>query len=80
MAVVLAAIVSCEEDTDSGDLEMEHCCAKNVAGWVGGDANGGDGMSCMIVDGFYSGKGREVIALCVELGVGFRGGGCVARK
>ncbi len=77
MAILLARVVAGEEDVEPGDLDEEHGSAKDVAGRVGGDADGRDGVCGVVVDGLDHGEGVEVVLLGVDE-LGGRVGGGVA--
>ena len=75
MAVVLARVVSCEENLQAGYVDKKHCSAKDVPGRVGSDADGRDGVGGVVVNCFYHGEGGEVIGFSVELYFLLRGRG-----
>lgn len=77
MSVFLAGVVASEEDFETGDLDQEHGGAKNVAGWVGCDADRGDGVGSVVVDRLDHGEGLEMVFLSVDEG-GCWVGRCVA--
>jgi len=66
MAILLPRVVSCEEDVESSDLDQEHGGAEDVAGWVGSDADGRDGVGRVVVDGLDHWEGVQVILLRVD--------------
>jgi hypothetical protein len=65
MAILLAGIVACEEDVESCNFYQEHGSPQYMAGRVRGDANGGDGVSCVVVNGFNLRECIQMVLLCV---------------
>lgn len=51
VAILLAGVVTGEEDIEPGDLDEEHGSAEDVAGGVGRDPDGGDGVGGVVIDG-----------------------------
>lgn len=80
MAVVFAGVVTCEEDLEPGDFDEEHGGSEDMAGGVGGYADGGDGVRGVVVDCFDLGECGEVVGFGVELGSGVGGGGSVSGR
>lgn len=74
MAIWFAGIVACEEYVEAGDIDEEHGGAEDVPGWVRGDADGGDGMGCVEVDGFDLVERGDVVLFGVEGGTLIGGG------
>ena len=66
MAVLLAAVVAGEEDVEAGDVDEKHGCAEDVAGRVRREADAGDGVRGVEVDGLDLGEGAEVVLLGVK--------------
>lgn len=75
VSVVLAAVVTSEEDVQASNFDEEHGSTENVSGWVRCYADAGVGVSGVESDGLDHGKGTEDVLFIEELGDGF--GGCL---
>lgn len=75
MPVGLAGVVACEKDIETGNLDEKHGGAEDVAGRVRGDADGGDSVGGVIVDGLDHVEGVGVILLGVDERGGWVGRG-----
>lgn len=74
MAIVFAGEVAGEEDFEAGDLDEVHCGTQDVASGVRSEADGGDGVGGVVVDGFDLVEGFEMFGFGVE-GCSLVGGG-----
>lgn len=63
MTILLAGVVAGKEDVESSNLDEEHGSAEDMACRIRGNADGGDGMRGIVVDGFDLRKGAEVVLL-----------------
>lgn len=67
MPVVLARVVAREENLEPGNFDQKHGRAEDVAGGIGRDADRGNSVCGVIVDGFDLGKSGEVVGFGVYL-------------
>lgn len=67
MPVFLPGEVAGEENLESCDLDQEHGSAEDMAGRIGGDADGRNGVCRVVIDGFYARECRKMVGFGVEL-------------
>ena len=65
MAVIFAGVVPGKEDLQTSYIDEKHCSTENMPGWVGGDADGRDGVGGVVVNCFYHRECGEVIGFGV---------------
>lgn len=66
MAILLARVVTREEDVEPCDFDEEHGGAQDVASGIGGDADGRDGVCRVVVDGLDLRECVEMVLLGVD--------------
>ena len=67
MAVVLAAVVACEEGVEAGNLDQVHACSQDVTGWVWCNSYAVVSVSGVEGDRLDLWQGRENVVLVEEL-------------
>ena len=66
VAVVFAGEIAREEDLQACDLDQIHGCTEDMAGWIGSETDGGDGVCGMVVYCFNLWEGSEMVGFSVE--------------
>lgn len=66
MSILFTRVIASEEDVETGDLDEEHGRSEHMAGRVGSNSDGGNGMGSMIVDSFNLGESVQMVLLRIN--------------
>ena len=63
MSIIFSGVIACKEYLQAGNLDQEHGSTENMACWIRSNADGRDGVCCMIIYSFDLRKSVKMVFL-----------------